>query len=1135
MSAADALAADARARADALDPTRSFIVQAPAGSGKTELLTQRLLVLLAGVDEPEEIVAITFTRKAAAEMRHRVFDAIGRARESTPPPEPHRQHTWTLARAVLARSQARGWRLDETPQRLRIRTIDALCAEIVRQSPLGSGLGGALEIADDPVPLYREAARAVLRALETDLSQAAAVARVLEHLDNRTARLEQQLIELLRRRDQWLALVTRSASAGRTRALLEAAFADVIRAALARADAAIPPALKVQWLRSATHASAQRRLSAPELPLHRVDTERWPVCEPSALPHWRALLDLVFTAERNWRTKVDATLGFPAGKTKAEKALLEPARSAHQALIGELAAVDGAQEALAALFDLPAACYSDEEWAVLEALLDTLRLAAAELRLVFAARGVVDFAEIAANAVAALGDAEAPSELALRLDYRVRHLLVDEFQDTSQTQWRLLQGLTAGWSADDGRTLFAVGDPMQSIYRFREADVGLFLDAVERGIGALPLTPLRLQRNFRSQAGLVDWVNTHFVQVMPQHDDRDLAAVSFCTAAAAREPLDGHAVTVHALIDATAAAEAERVLHILRTERARDPGARIAILVRNRGHLDAIGVALRDAGIDYQAVDIESLSERPLIGDLRALTLALLHPLDRIAWLAVLRAPWCGLKLADLHALAADLPAHDSLLAAMHDPARVDRLGDDGRERLLRLRAVIAQAQAQRGRLPLRRWVEATWVALGGPACATAPTALADAAAYFDCLQRLAPGTTLEDPSTLDLALHELKASAEGSGDAGISVMTIHKSKGLEFDVVIVPGLGRDTRSDDPPPVVWEQLTDGAGKARLLLAPVQATGAARSASYDYLRLRQQRKQRYEDGRLLYVAVTRARQRLHLVGAVARGADGKLTRPPERSLLARLWPAVRADFDAAAQAPTPAEDVAPVADAPPDPPPLRRLRSWPIPPRPAGLPLPTPQAAIGGEPLRFDWAGETARAVGVLYHRYVQRIAEDGVGQWTAARCRSLEASLQSALRDMGVPSARRGDAAARVLRALVNTLDDARGRWLLDSRHTDAVSEFDLSTLRDGLLQRRRIDRCFVDGGVRWIVDFKTSTHEGADSAGFVRNELARYRAQLQDYCALMRDYDPAHPPRAALYLPLIEDPALRWIELDEA
>jgi ATP-dependent helicase/nuclease subunit A len=120
-----------------------------------------------------------------------------------------------------------------------------------------------------------------------------------------------------------------------------------------------------------------------------------------------------------------------------------------------------------------------------------------------------------------------------------------------------------------------------------------------------------------------------------------------------------------------------------------------------------------------------------------------------------------------------------------------------------------------------------------------------------------------------------------------------------------------------------------------------------------------------------------------------------------------------------------------------------------------------------------------------------------------------------------------------VLQALENTLADPRGRWLLDA-HAQAVSELDLGAWRDGRAQRRVIDRSFVDPqGQRWIVDFKTGTHEGGDVAGFVHNEVERYRGQLQEYCMLMRQLDPAHPVRAALYLPLLADAALRWVELD--
>ena len=132
---------DLAERRRALDPASSFIVQAPAGSGKTELLIQRCLVLLAIVERPEEIAAITFTRKAAAEMRSRIFAALADARTRERPAQAHHAMTWDLARAVLERNDRLGWRLEENATRLRLQTIDSLCASLTRQMPVLARLG----------------------------------------------------------------------------------------------------------------------------------------------------------------------------------------------------------------------------------------------------------------------------------------------------------------------------------------------------------------------------------------------------------------------------------------------------------------------------------------------------------------------------------------------------------------------------------------------------------------------------------------------------------------------------------------------------------------------------------------------------------------------------------------------------------------------------------------------------------------------------------------------------------------------------------------------------------------------------------------------------------------------------------
>lgn len=1145
---------DAAARAAALQADASFIVQAPAGSGKTGLLTQRVLRLLALVEEPEEVVAITFTRKAAAEMRQRVAEALLEAAQASTeaPKDDHARLTRELAQTVLQRSAQRGWALEHSPQRLRMLTIDALCAHLVQQAPLATGFGGRARISESAEPLYQRAARATLAALEDDPAHAPALARVLVHFDNQAQRVEQQLMRLLARRDQWLALVTRGVRAARPRHVLEAGLQTLIHEHLARIDAKLNDDLRTRWLASAAHASRQRA-AEPALPIHTV--EQWPGDDPACLTQWRALLDLVLTAERKWRQKIDARIGFPAGKGKSEKEAFGPPREAHLALISDLQAIDGLQTLLMDIDSLPAPAYDDAQWAVLEALLDTLRLAAAQLQLVFADSGEVDFAEMAARAVMALGEADAPSDLALRLDYRIRHLLIDEFQDTSNTQWALLERLTAGWQPGDGRTLFVVGDPMQSIYRFREADVSLFTRAREHGVGLLTLIPLQLTANFRSTAGVIDWVNASFSRVFPAQADASVGAVTYAPAVAVRPSCAEHEVQLHAVTDDVE--EARSVVGLVRAALARDAQGSVAVLVRSRGHLAAIAPALRDAGIRYRAVEIEGLAQRPVITDLRALAWALLHPLDRVAWLAVLRAPWCGATLDDLHALCAGLDKDASLWAAMHDPERLARLSASGRPRIEGLRTILAAAFARQGSEPLAYWLETVWLALGGPACYTPEAdaagpaiepairpmipALDDAAAFFDCLRELAPGATLDDFAQLDRALARLYASADSADDLRVSLMTIHKSKGLEFDTVILPGLGRGTRSDPPPPVLWAQVADAQADLHLVLAPVHATGAEHDPIFSYVCHLESRKQQHEAERLLYVAATRARRRLHLIAGVSLQADGQLAEPRSASLLARLWPAVCGHFQ------TLAADLSrdAVADASehsrpeqaPEPPPLRRRIDWHMPTLRADLPVAGGGFRPQDAPPPFDWAGEVARLVGVVFHRWMQRIAREGISHWPATRLSqpraSVTAEVLADLRGEGVPAQQRDHAAQRILRGLENTLNDPRGRWLLDNAHEDARSEYAIHAWVGDELRQSVVDRSFIDAqGQRWIVDFKTSSHEGGDLAGFVSQERERYRSQLEGYRKVMQALDP-RPIRCALYLPMLDAPALRWVALE--
>src|SRR6202521_3514386 len=193
--------ADNAARLRALNTQTSFIVQAPAGSGKTEVLIQRYLKLLETVDSPDGVVAITFTRKAAGEMRARVVESLRTAETGIAPVAEHERLTSDIARSVLSHNRQRNWNLLDNPAQMRIETIDALCAAITRRMPWLARFGAMPEISENAGDLYREAARNTLHHADDDHE---ALSYLLLHLDNDFQRAEQLICQMLEKRDQWL-------------------------------------------------------------------------------------------------------------------------------------------------------------------------------------------------------------------------------------------------------------------------------------------------------------------------------------------------------------------------------------------------------------------------------------------------------------------------------------------------------------------------------------------------------------------------------------------------------------------------------------------------------------------------------------------------------------------------------------------------------------------------------------------------------------------------------------------------------------------------------------------------------------------------------------------------------------------
>ncbi|NJR71998.1 MAG: hypothetical protein HC782_02485 [Gammaproteobacteria bacterium] len=672
------------------------------------------------------------------------------------------------------------------------------------------------------------------------------------------------------------------------------------------------------------------------------------------------------------------------------------------------------------------------------------------------------------------------------------------------------------------------------------------------------------------------WVNNTFDPLMPNNSQVALGAVPYAKSSAfqsltadTQPAVNWHWIFEDKEVPASlpsAVTEANTVVHIIRAAQTANSRANISILVRNRTHLADIIPALKKANCHFQAVDIDPLRTRPIVEDLFALTRAISHLADRIAWLAVLRAPWCGLTLNDLAALTnsatpinnAITPDARTLWEMLHDSKRLAALSEDGQARLIACRHVMHAALSTRHQMSLRDVVENTWLRLKGPACLDSQDALADAKMFLDLLHTCAVeetgGSQLIDISSLERRMDRLFSGNHLNTESehpAVAIMTIHKAKGLEFDVVIVPGLHRTPRMSSKTLLAWsDDINADTGERELLLAPIRETGEEEKSDsiYDYIAKRDREKQRHEDVRLMYVAATRAVATLHLLAMVNVTTTEEaptIVTPKSASLLAAIWPSVAAvaedhvltprHIELAESSETIADNVVALGNVVSTPHALRLTSNAPWPTMPNTIASATTDTNSllsrdkhdmpGQFKIDFDWTGEAARQIGIIVHMLLQVIAEDGLDKWPQRRIDECRTQFQQALIANGVALNQIDNAVSRICRALENTLADARGRWLLCA-HKSAQSEWRLTGLHDGKLINIVIDRSFIDdNGVRWIIDFKTGEHLGSDSEAFLDNEVSRYAMQLNTYATLVAAMSPTQtqtPIKCGLYFPLM-------------
>ncbi len=1142
MNSQPQLPGDGDARARALEPNKSFIVSAPAGSGKTGLLTQRVLKLLLSCNNPEEVLSITFTRKAAKEMHQRIIGSIRKAADS--PSEKsftseHEKLTHSLATKVLERDKELSWNLLLIPNRLRVQTIDGFCQSLLKQLPIDQHLSNELQPSDNPGSLYADTVREFFKSMTGNSPYREDFDNLIQHLDNNIPNLESLLTRLLSQRNQWISTLLQTGKNSESRLHLEESLAYIVEATLRRADELIaiytPELLEISCY--AAEQLTKAGSDSPIIHLHGIDDLN---TTTDSLAHWKALCSLLLTNDGNWRKTIDKRQGFPVDKkdpnTKFYKERI-------LALLADLHGNNGGSddaltEILRDIQALPEPSFQSAQWKMLDSLTRLLPLLVAEFMLTCQRTGECDFDTITSAALDALGDPQDPTDLALYLDYKINHILVDEFQDTSIAQLKLLEKLTQNWQADDGKTLFVVGDAMQSCYGFRNANVSIFLGAAKYGIGDIALEPLNLSVNFRSDGTLVNWVNTTFENTFPKKININRGAVSYNRADAFFDANPKATVETHGFIDEAKNGEAQFVVDLIKEKLAQDDNSSIAILVRSRSHLRDILQQLRSENINWLAKDVDPLMTRMAIIDLLSLTKALLDSSDRISWLSVLRAPWCGLDMNDLHQLATQrITSHKPAITRPGSYPNIWEqiknvqhlsLSPSGLKRVERLKNIFFIAFQNRSRKPLRIWIESVWLALGGPGVITNSLEKNSPEYFFDLLERHDHGGRISDWNLFDESLAKLyDRSIENSR---IQVMTIHKAKGLEFNTVILPGLDRSTPGNDKELLVWQDFIDEHGGAHTLLSPLSEVGETDDL-YTYLAREKKIREQLESARLLYIACTRAINNLFLCMNLKRDEkNGEIKPPVAGSLAKNIWESVAGDIqitevinDASAEATSAAK---PYAENKTLSSILRVPDSWQVPIIPTDDTLKQfrGRASFNDEeiPQATGIENRAARHTGTVLHRVLHQLTLEGAEKWRKGTNETRRSNWASQLRQLGLNNQDALHGAEKIHSAVTRILGDETGLWLLDNSHQESECEFSILSTQTGF-KESIIDRTFICNNERWVVDYKSSEPaEGEDLSSFIQREVQSYRQQLVHYCTLMQSFDSSKAIRTALYFPNI-------------
>jgi len=733
---------------------------------------------------------------------------------------------------------------------------------------------------------------------------------------------------------------------------------------------------------------------------------------------------------------------------------------------------------LSELYKLPSEHFSESTSRNINDIAQVLKLAVAQLKLIFKEEELQDFSEVAMQAIRALDSREVVSDIALLLDYQIKHLLIDEFQDTSYSQLNLIERLVEGWQEGDDKSIFLVGDPMQSIYRFRESQVGIFIQVMRNGIANLNINSLILTTNFRSNKSIVEINNSIFSQIFPSEDNLLQGAITFSksNSASKKEPKD--VVNFYPYSYDQDLKESEQVVAIIKDSLKDNPNQEIAVLVKSRIHLKEIISSLQSHKINFEAIKTEPLKLNLFTRDLISLARSLLSLGDRLAWLSILRAPWCGLTLEDL--LIVSNSNEMTIFHQLNSKKLIEELSEDGIQRSQHLYQAIEGAIMNEGRFS---FVERFSYALS-QLCNDLKLTKEEwiiRSQFLSLVSECELNQTL-NVETLQSMLKDLYAPSQS---ASVKLMTIHQAKGLEFETVIIPGLGKTGKSDSLALIQVQEVSDNS----ILLAPIKSSNEkAESKTYLYLKHLQKHQTHFEMMRLLYVAMSRAKEKLYLLGSVTK--SGNVASNSFLSLLSQYYQQSIANIKSETSPPS----------KEPIPPKMVRYKELSVLSKREINNKNQSKNIVKNIDLIYQ------SALGSIVHYYLEHsLFEPPIK------------SIETKFLELGLPQRLIQSYSSKVCRLLVNTKRDKDFDWLFMKREsTEVESEYSNHT------KTVIIDRLFIDNGILWIIDFKTATlNEDESINSFIERQKHSHHKQLFEYQEILEEVFRL-PSRSALYCPSV-------------